>query len=292
MKRILKRPMFKMGGDVENVGIMDGMRKRYSSGTKPEDIDATYTAAGAGFTPTNESTMPTNMSTADSRLQRRLDLINRLTPGPNLNQFLIDFGLNLASGPPRGNILSTAAAAARDPFQRFMAGQQAADKTRAALAIDALTDDDRLAIERQAELMANNPKSKYYNDKDGAMNALFSAKLAGSDEYRKTANPTERAMNVLTNVDGDFRMAEYDARKTVPYFNNLPKIISEFDKKEISVDTINPFRHAKRSKKNYKVGLAYINVRSGAVERFDPDNPQADSQGFVDISDLVELPEL
>ena len=29
MKRILKRPMFRMGGDVENVGIMDGMRNRY-----------------------------------------------------------------------------------------------------------------------------------------------------------------------------------------------------------------------------------------------------------------------
>ena len=33
MKRILKRPMFKMGGDVENVGIMDNMRQRYESGT-------------------------------------------------------------------------------------------------------------------------------------------------------------------------------------------------------------------------------------------------------------------
>ena len=169
MKRILKRPMFRMGGDVENVGIMDGMRKRYSTGTNPEDIDATYTAAGAGFKPTNESTMPT----ADARLQRRLDLINRFTPGPNLNQFLIDFGLNLASGPPRGNILSTAATAARDPFQRFMAGQQTADKTRAALALEALTDDDRLAIERKAELMANNPKSKYFNDKQGALTVSY-----------------------------------------------------------------------------------------------------------------------
>ena len=289
MKRILKRPMFRMGGDVENVGIMDGMRNRYKTGAgvqiegmKPGSTEIVMDYSKTGSMPT----------TADSRLQRRLDLINRLTPGPNLNQFLIDFGLNLASGPPRGNILSTAAAAARDPFQRFMAGQQTADKTRAALAIEALTDDDKIAIEKQAELMAQNPKSPYYNDKDGAMNALFTAKLAGSDEYRKTANPEERAMNRLTNVDGDFRMGEYDARKTVPYFNNLPKIIGEFDKKEVSVDTINPFRHAKRSKKNYKVGLAYINVRSGAVERFDPDNPQADSQGFIDISDLVDLSEI
>ena len=106
--------MFKMGGDVENVGIMDGMRKRYAEGPgpNPQDIDATYTAAGANFKPTNDSTVPQ----MDDRLARRMALISSLVPGPNLNQFLIDFGLNLASGPPRGNILSTAATAARDPL--------------------------------------------------------------------------------------------------------------------------------------------------------------------------------
>ena len=29
MSRILKRPMFRMGGSTENMGIMDGMRQRY-----------------------------------------------------------------------------------------------------------------------------------------------------------------------------------------------------------------------------------------------------------------------
>ena len=72
MKRILKRPMFRMGGDVENVGIMDGMRKRYATGTKPEDIDATYTAAGAGFRPRNQNVMPQ----MDSDLARKMALIN------------------------------------------------------------------------------------------------------------------------------------------------------------------------------------------------------------------------
>ena len=56
MSRVLKRPMFKMGGDVENVGIMDGMRKRYSEAGRVEDIDATYNAADAYFKPTNEDT--------------------------------------------------------------------------------------------------------------------------------------------------------------------------------------------------------------------------------------------
>jgi len=128
MKRILKRPMFRMGGDVENVGIMDGMRKRYAEGPgpNPQDIDATYTAAGANFKPTNQSAMP---------------------PGPNLNQFLIDFGLNLASGVPRGNILSTAAGAAKEPFGRFMESAQTARQTKAALALEALDDKDLDKIE-------------------------------------------------------------------------------------------------------------------------------------------------
>ena len=131
MKRILKRPMFRMGGDVENVGIMDGMRQRYAEagsvgkqipGMKPGSTEITMDYR-------NQPNL-----TGDDRLRRRIGLISSLIPGPNLNQFLIDFGLNLASGMPRGNILSTAAAAARDPFQRFMAGQQTSYKTKPALA--------------------------------------------------------------------------------------------------------------------------------------------------------------
>jgi len=78
MKRILKRPMFKMGGDVENVGIMDGMRKRYSTGTNPQDIDATYTAAGANFKPTNQSAMPA--LALEALDDKDLDKIEELVP--------------------------------------------------------------------------------------------------------------------------------------------------------------------------------------------------------------------
>ena len=124
MKRILKRPMFKMGGDVENVGIMDNMRNRYQ--------EPTSNPVG---------------SPGDNRLQRKMQLINQLSPGPNLNQFLIDFGLNLASGVPRGNILSTAAGAAREPFGRFMDQSQKSGQTKAALALEALDDKDLDSIE-------------------------------------------------------------------------------------------------------------------------------------------------
>ena len=71
-----------MGGDVENTGIMDGMRNRYAE-SDPR-----------GVQPRRDPMLFT----------------------PSLNDFLIQFGLNLASGTPRGNIFATAAEAAKDPF--------------------------------------------------------------------------------------------------------------------------------------------------------------------------------
>jgi len=81
--RILKRPMFRMGGDVENIGIMDGMRRRYAEGPGPNKTET-----------------------------ERQPMLFR----PSMNDFLIQFGLDLASRPPGGNIFQTAAAAAKEPF--------------------------------------------------------------------------------------------------------------------------------------------------------------------------------
>ena len=88
MSRILKRPMFKMGGSTENVGIMDGMRNRYDNGGSVEEV---------------------------------LKQLDERAPAPDYGRsnFLTEFGLNLLSTPPQGNIFQTSALAARDPFARF-----------------------------------------------------------------------------------------------------------------------------------------------------------------------------
>jgi hypothetical protein len=80
--RILKRPMFRMGGDVENTGIMDGMRQRYAK-SDPQGVQP-----------------------------KREPMLFR----PSMNDFLIQFGLDLATRSPGGNIFQTAAAAAKEPF--------------------------------------------------------------------------------------------------------------------------------------------------------------------------------
>jgi len=46
-------------------------------------------------------------------------------PDTSLSQFLIDFGLDIASRPPEGSILSTAAASAKDPYAGYKASKAA-----------------------------------------------------------------------------------------------------------------------------------------------------------------------
>ena len=85
--------MFRMGGDVENVGIMDGMRNRYAE-SDPKGVQP-----------------------------KREPMLFR----PSMNDFLINFGLNLASQTPGANIFQTAAAAAKEPFQ-IMQAKKAQDQ--------------------------------------------------------------------------------------------------------------------------------------------------------------------
>ena len=89
--RTLNRPMFRTGGSA-GTGITSGLAPRQGydiGGLSDQDI-------------------------AEIRKQSR-----ELTQGnrkADMNQFLIDFGLNLVSGTPKSNIFATAAEAAKDPM--------------------------------------------------------------------------------------------------------------------------------------------------------------------------------
>ena len=96
MNRILKRPMFRIGGSA-GTGITSGL-------DKPQQM------AKGGRTGYATGTMP-NFQFGG-------------LPG-----FLTQFGLNLLSTPPQGNIFATAATAARDPFAALQASQVESMKT-------------------------------------------------------------------------------------------------------------------------------------------------------------------
>ena len=94
MTRVLKRPMFRLGGNTDQ-GIMSGVvpRQGYSDGKTVEDYKRILGEAAG----------------------RR--------PDTSMANLLIDFGLNVASAPPTGSIFSTAAGAAKEPFQRYAAAK-------------------------------------------------------------------------------------------------------------------------------------------------------------------------
>ena len=87
MNRVLKRPMFRIGGSA-GTGITSGLdkpREQYANGT------------------------PNPYAT-------------NLMPG-TLPGFLTSFGLDLLSRPPSGGLLSTVAQSAKGPFETFQASQ-------------------------------------------------------------------------------------------------------------------------------------------------------------------------
>ena len=134
MNRILKRPMFKMGGS-SGTGITSGLdRQNYQLGSRPNirqisgpdrpRFQIPRVGGGADiFQPSRMMARPmdTNQSiaAASPALSTRERLTQALGAGAgrnrNLGQFLTQFGLNLLSQSPTGNIFQTAATAAQEP---------------------------------------------------------------------------------------------------------------------------------------------------------------------------------
>ena len=142
----LKRPMFRRGGSAGE-GITSGLRQGYKDG----DL---------------------------AKIRSQLNLINQLAPQPerprstSLNDFLINFGLNMVGNEPTGNIFQTAAKQAQEPFGQFqqsaaqekMMDYKAQQGQRGLVAdlVKGLDDDDLSSMEEKISLhMRTHPGSTY-----------------------------------------------------------------------------------------------------------------------------------
>ena len=124
MNRVLRRPMFKMGGSA-GTGITSGLDKPRQNYQKAGSVNPLQQYPTDFFPPlgtreiqpdTPSITMDEDKLTAGQEL---LKAFKDRNTRPDLSQFLINFGLNLASRPPIGSglsgLVSTAAAAAKKP---------------------------------------------------------------------------------------------------------------------------------------------------------------------------------
>ena len=190
MNRVLRRPMFRIGGSA-GTGITSGLdkpRKQYFDGTDPYD----------------RALKTTERATQDLdkfRVQQ-----TGMMPGA-LPGFLTQFGLNLLSTPPRGNIFSTAAVAAREPFQTFQAAQLAERERKADLAEDIFSG----ALASEYDILAAEKKSGADSRKTPeveaeiirtAQNNIFSARDALKKEgiTAEERLAAERKIKVNQNV--------------------------------------------------------------------------------------------
>jgi len=140
MSRILKRPMFKLGGST-SAGITSGLSRRG------------YHAGGSGLS-------------TQERLLRAV--------GPrrsNVYDFLTEWGLNMASMPPQGNVIQTGMAAAKDPHARFLKGKESEENLLRQVAlegegIDIKAEQAKLASDAEATLKRELLDKRLKHDKD------------------------------------------------------------------------------------------------------------------------------
>jgi len=102
MSRVLKRPMFKMGGST-SAGITSGLsRQGYHAGH--------------------------SVQTGDS-VQDVLTQYGRPPRGYNVYDFLTEWGLNMVGNPPSGNVIQTAGKEAQIPFGKMVEGKGQSELT-------------------------------------------------------------------------------------------------------------------------------------------------------------------
>jgi len=248
MNRTLKRPMFRMGGSA-GTGITSGLdqpRKQYNQGTNPYAM-GNFQSTGL--------------------------------PG-----FLTSFGLNLLSTPPRGNIFSTAAIAAQDPFRRLQADQASAMKTASDRAFarelaeekrEFLTDEriasDKSAMDRLLEKIKSDEKIAGMKTTE---DPLYNISLESYIEDGLPPTTAKRAANFQVTFADDLRRAvggtrfggvlNFDIRDP----NNQKQVKKFFNNKVV----YDPYED------NYK----YIVIRNGEVF-FDEFNSIADIK-FPDLT--------
>ena len=196
MNRVLKRPMFRIGGSA-GTGITSGLdRQNYQIG------------GGAGMARDN-----IRLSDLPFMKTQNTPVVNRPVPevgflskqrgvglGPGtLPGFLTQFGLNLASATPRGNIFTTAASAAQEPFQTFQQAKFAEaqserefQRERELQMLKNLDEDSRSAIMKQAE---EGFEAGLYSSVNEGVRRLLQTK-----EFGVADRPGERLQNKIDEL--------------------------------------------------------------------------------------------
>ena len=171
MNRIMRRPMFRKGGSAGE-GITSGLAPR-------QGYQGTGNAADQSVQPFDLRNA--NMEQLRAEAQKQSFQAPPMAPDNSLRDFKIDFGLDLISRSPGGNIFQTAGAAAKEPFSNFRTSRAAYNKGI----------NDR-AINKY------NSESDMFKTLIGAQADIFGSE-GGSNTFAKQANDAE-IQNIMTDL--------------------------------------------------------------------------------------------
>jgi len=151
--------MFRKGGSAGE-GITSGLAPRQGYATNEDNTVKQNDLSKVQF--------------RDANLQQLMDMSKQygfqappMQPDNSLNNFKIDFGLDLVGRSPSGNIFQTAALAAKEPFSNFRTSRAAYNKgvnDRAINKYNSESDMFKTLIGVQADILGSDGGSKQYRD--------------------------------------------------------------------------------------------------------------------------------
>ena len=208
MNNLYKRPMFRKGGSAEG-GITSGL-----STPKRGIVDGPGSYAGVDMNLNVEQALK-NASLGDLKTmadQMYSSNVGTARPKRRFNDFLIDFGLDIASRPAEGNIFQTAAMSAKDPFKRFQDARSQEEllmETQNEKLEDRRSDMFKSLIEGQSDILAEKSGSGRFRDEAAAIELrriiprLTELKEKRSDE---TVNLTKEEQIELKTLQEEFNL--------------------------------------------------------------------------------------
>ena len=242
--------------------------------------------------------MDTNQAIAAAApiLSTRERLTQALGAGSNRNlgQFLTQFGLNLLSQSPTGNIFQTAATAAQEPTQGLFDQLNREQDLKRQIALEAERLDIGQEQARELQLLKN-----LDDDEKNAIEQEVQARVKAFGETEQEAAQivlNKRAYGVLDEpgelkrkaidersavIQQQERLSKPAADKKATFEVEFSKIEKDNDDKDF--DTMDPFWTPER--KNYQEGTVYIDYITGKAFKRDS-NAEATPgvpAGFVEV---------
>jgi len=213
----MNRPMFRKGGSAGE-GITSGLRQGYQEAgdVKQDDLS--------------------KIDLRNMDMQQIKDLADKMSfqappmaPDNSLRDFKIDFGLDLVSRSPSGNIFQTAGAAAKEPFSRFQASKAAYNKgvqDRAVTKYNSQTGMFDTLLGAQAKILGSEGGSKMF------------AKQANDAEIQSIMGELFQLQTIQSNPDTAIDQDEYNQKQSIlmqrlqGYTGKNPAVTSLFGNKQ------------------------------------------------------------